>query len=922
MVDVAETDVAVVPLHEVRHNLPTHLSTFVGRERELAEATGALATARVLTLTGAGGCGKSRLAARAALGMLDRFQHGAWWVELAPLTEPRMVELALIQALGVRPGAGQSGLDAAVSYLSSRDALVLLDNCEHLLDACARVAETLARECPGVTVLATSREPLRIDGERDWQVTPLSLPPQGDDAIELFVARAASIRPGFRLCDNNAADVVRLCRSLDGIPLAIELAAARLRMLSVPQIAASLADRFAVLTGGTRTAAARQQTLRASVDWSHDLLDDTERMVFRRLGVFLGGFTLEAAEAVCAGDDLSLAAVFDALSVLVEKSLVQADDRGTVMRYRVLETIRFYALERLTAAGETALVRDRHRDHYLGFAELLEPELLDGRQLAAMALLDPESANLSQAIEWAAATAPEKALRLCIALTFWWQLRGLFRQGDAAFRIALDAADLAPSVTRARALCGRAGLLTMAGMFKTAVEVGGQALQMAQDMGDQRTVGRCLAGVGMLTARADPAGSRLWYQQALEIARTNGDEALNAMCTTYLAYAYLHQDDVRRARPVTERAVRLSDALGNHELIAWAKGASAWSALLLGDFATGRTIAASAIAEAHLVGQIPSEMSATCVHAVVDIALGEPDRAIEMLSAICERAVTLGAGFILVGAESVLAWALAAAGRLSDARQLAEQLIERDADGYLHALVIAHFVLAEALLLSDGPDRMIPVAQEGLRQADRKGDALFAAMLRLALGRAATRRGEHIRARTLHHEALTAIIDNEHRCQLADALESLAESTAGVAERFGAARILGAVHRLRNEQGSAPWKPRAEELDAVRQQLRQELGDEEFDQSYADGVALTADEIIAYVRRMRGARGRPPAGWDSLTPTERQVAELVGQGLTNPQIAARLFVSRDTVKGHVSAALRKLGVANRTELAAEVTRHA
>lgn len=922
MADLAETNVARFPLHEVRHNLPVHLSSFVGRERELSEVTDALATTRALTLTGASGCGKSRLAARAALRVLDRFQHGAWWVELAPLTEPRMVELALIQALGVRPGARQSGLDAAVSYLSSRDALVILDNCEHLLDACARVAETLALECPGVTVLATSREPLRIDGELDWRVPSLSLPPDGDDAVELFVARAANIRPGFRLGDDNTPDVIRLCRGLDGIPLAIELAAARLRMLSVPQIAAGLTDRFAVLTGGTRTAVARQRTLRASVDWSHDLLGDTERRVLRRLGVFLGGFTLEAAEAVCAGDDLSPAGVFDALSALVDKSLVQADDRGTAVRYRLLETIRSYALERLAEAGETALLRDRHRDHYLRLAERLEPELLDRRQLAALALLDPESANLTQAIERAAATEPGKALRLCVALTFWWQLRGLFRQGDAAFHVALDAADTAPSVERARALYGRASLLTLAGMFDDAVVAGTQALQLAQVTGDRRTVGRCLLGAGLLTMRSDPAGSRPWYEQALEIARADGDEYLAAMATTRLANAFLHQSDVRGARPYVDRALALSAALGNHETLAWAKGASAWSTLLRGDYATARTAAAIGIAEAHLVGQIPSETSPTCMHALVDMETGEPERAVEMLSAICDRAIALGAEYVLAVAESTLVWALTAAGRLSQARRLAERLIERDADGHLHALVITYVGLAEVLLLSDGPDQVIPVAQEGLRQADRKGDAFLAAGLRLVLGRAATRRGEHTLARTLHHEALTALIDNEHRCRLAHALESLAESTAGVADHVGAARILGAVQRLRTEEGSVPWKPRAEELNALQRRLRQELGGDAFERSHGEGLALTAEEIIAYVRRTRGARGRPPAGWDSLTPTERQVVDLVGQGLTNPQIAARLFVSRETVKGHVSAALRKLGVANRTELAAEVTRHA
>jgi len=459
--DVGSATVATLhAVASVPHNLPAQLSSFIGRERELTDITAELARTRILTLTGAGGCGKSRLAAQVASIALDESPDGVWWIELAALTDDHQVGLALAQALGVRPSAHQSGTDAAASYLANRTAVVVLDNCEHLLDETARVAEALASRCPAVTVLATSREPMRIDGETDWRVPSLSLPTRegdgaGSDAVRLFVDRARKVRPGFTIDPDTTGAVARICRGLDGIPLAIELAAARLRVLSAQQIADGLTDRFRILSGGSRSADTRHRTLRASVDWSHDLLTDRERTLFRRLGIFLGGCTLEIAEEVCAGDGLDPDDVLDVITALVDKSLVQAEDRGTAVRYRLLETIRQYALAKLAAAGETDRLRDAHRDAYVDYAERLEPELYGHAQLEALDLLDTEAANFTQAIERAARTAPEKGIRLCVALTYWWRLRGMFQQAEACFATALDTTETQPSVHRARALQGR-----------------------------------------------------------------------------------------------------------------------------------------------------------------------------------------------------------------------------------------------------------------------------------------------------------------------------------------------------------------------------------------------------------------------------------------------------------------------------------
>jgi non-specific serine/threonine protein kinase len=378
-----------------QHNLPVALTSFVGREREMGEVQQLLGTTHLLTLTGTGGCGKTRLALQVAAELLDAYPQGVWLVELAPLADPALVPDVVAGALGVRAGPSQPIQATLLSYLRSRQLLVILDNCEHLLDACAHWVDSVLRSCPAVRILATSREALGIAGEMSWRVPSLSLPSADrgpssteaeSEAIRLFVERARAVQPNFTLTERNAPLVAQLCQRLDGIPLALELAATRVRALPLEQIAARLDQRFRLLTGGSRTALPRQQTLAAAVGWSYDLLAEPERQLFNRLSVFAGGFTLEAAEAVC-GDDNAL----DLLSSLVGKSLVVADGGvGGVERYRLFETLRQYGREKLVAAGEAAEVHQWHAAYYLRRAEELAPQIHDRRQLVALARLDPE----------------------------------------------------------------------------------------------------------------------------------------------------------------------------------------------------------------------------------------------------------------------------------------------------------------------------------------------------------------------------------------------------------------------------------------------------------------------------------------------------------------------------------------------------
>ncbi len=354
---------------DATNNLPVQLTSFVGRQAEIDSLRARLAGSRLVTLTGAGGVGKTRLAVQVAAALADQFSGGVWYVDLAPITAAEVVPVTVARALGLPDQPGRSTMDTLQRFTRDRQLLIVLDNCEHLLDACATVLAALLVSAPRMTVLATSREPVNITGEVTWQVPSLSL---ADDAVELFAERARLARPDFAITADNGAAVTEICRRLDGMPLAIELAAARVRALSLTEIVDSLHDRFRLLTGGSRTAVRRQQTLRASVDWSHALLTETERILFRRLSVFNGGFDLHAAQSVCGEVDIERYQVLDQLTLLVDKSLVVADEGSGRTRYRLLETVRQYALEKLGESGEADIVRSRHCEHYASIAALLD----------------------------------------------------------------------------------------------------------------------------------------------------------------------------------------------------------------------------------------------------------------------------------------------------------------------------------------------------------------------------------------------------------------------------------------------------------------------------------------------------------------------------------------------------------------------
>lgn len=415
----------------VADNLPVNLPALIGRESELACVLELGSDAPVLTLVGAGGVGKTRLALAVAEQAKGVFKDGAWLVELAPVADPSLLTRVVASAIGIHEEQDRPLLDTLLDFLRHAQLLIVLDNCEHLVEACARWVERIVQGSAGVRVLATSREPLGIACERVWRVQSLRTPDPGENpspaelmtysAPQLFVQRAVAADPAFRVTEANAAAVARICHQLDGIPLALELAAARIRSMRVEQIAARLHDRFALLTRGSRTALERHQTLRSLIDWSYELLSAPERMLLRRLAVFAGGWTLEAAESACAGDGLEPAAMLELLATLVEKSLVMLDDRAAQPRYRMLETIRQYGLEKLQAAGEEEAMRTRHLCQLVGFAEAIRVRLAGEDQLHWHARAEAELDNLRVALKWAQQSGqPGLGLRLLNALHRHW----------------------------------------------------------------------------------------------------------------------------------------------------------------------------------------------------------------------------------------------------------------------------------------------------------------------------------------------------------------------------------------------------------------------------------------------------------------------------------------------------------------------
>lgn len=608
-------------------NLPRPLTSFIGREVQIQEIIQSLSrtetaegkgAAQLLTLTGAGGSGKTRLAIQVAQQVVSNYADGVWWVDFSSLQEESLVPQQIAKTLGVQEQANQSLSDILVEFLRSRHLLLVLDNCEHLINACAHVVDLIMTQCPIVEVLATSRESLGIGGEVVWSVPTLSLPPTEGlaewllrfEAIRLFVERAQRVAPRFGLTDENALAVLHICQRLDGIPLAVELAAARIHVLSPEQIAARLDDRFSLLTSGNRTALPRQQTLRAAMDWSYDLLSEPERALLRRLSVFAGGCTLEAAEEIC-GDGrgprtedgqpgwsqpettgihppsivIHRHEVLNLLTRLVNKSLVQTDEQFGEARYRLLETVRQYAREKLVEAGEVEHMRIAHLNYFVQYAEAAEPKL-EGFDRLLLDQLDSEHDNLRAAMGWATEThAAELAMRLGVALAFFNAVRDHYLEWAERVRDVLAQPEAAPRTTlRAAALRVVApGNWSQArrALFRE------ESLAIGRELQDQRTIARALYEIGLNTWDATTA--RKLLEESLALWRALGDQHWIAHTLATLGRAVVHLGDLSAARSLVEESLALARELGNKSVFDDAMYELASLDMEQGDYAMAHT---------------------------------------------------------------------------------------------------------------------------------------------------------------------------------------------------------------------------------------------------------------------------------------------------------------------------------------------
>jgi predicted ATPase/class 3 adenylate cyclase len=580
--DLEQEFPALKSLSHLANNLPAQTTSFVGRESDIAQVSALLDKSRLVTLTGIGGTGKTRLSLQVAADLIEQYADGVWFVELAPLVESSLVASTIGEVLELSEVPGQAILDTLSDALAQKQLLFVLDNCEHLLEACAEVAAAMLKACPELRILASSREVLGIAAETTYAVAPLPLPKNRQDvgallaapSVQLFVERAQQVKPNFQLTEENAEAIGFICRRLDGIPLAIELAAARVKIMPPQKLVERLEDRFRYLTGGKREALAHHQTLRATIDWSYDLLDEAEKLLLNRVSVFQGGFVMEAAEGVCAGEGLDELEVLDYLSQLVQKSLVEVDEQEDDARYRLLETVRQYAQENLEEAGETKTFHQAHLEHYLALAETAEPELEGAEQLSWLNRLHQEHDNFRGALHWAIqAQQWEAAQRMGGALGRFWMMHGHLSEGRVWLAQALQVEEGVDPVAQAKALRWAGGLAWTQGDLGEAQGMMEASLAAYRELGDTQGISMALGNLAIVSMdQGDLDGAKALFEESLASLRELGDTYGIAMALGNLGNVAMEQGDLEGAKALQKESLALRRELGDTQGIATAVG--------------------------------------------------------------------------------------------------------------------------------------------------------------------------------------------------------------------------------------------------------------------------------------------------------------------------------------------------------------
>jgi predicted ATPase/DNA-binding SARP family transcriptional activator len=843
--------------------LPVQLTTFIGRDAEMAEVGALLADSRVVTLTGAGGVGKTRLALQVAAEVSAEFPAGAWLVDLAPFADGGLVPLVVARAMGLPDEAGRQPTSTVAAFVGDGRALVVLDNCEHVLDACAMLAADLLLACRALVVLATSREPLGVAGEATWRVPSLS----ADDATGLFADRGRRARPGFSVSSANAEAVAEICRSLDGLPLAIELAAARLRAFSPAEIVGGLHNRFHLLTTGSRTAVPRQQTLRASVDWSHALLTDTEQALFRRLAVFAGGFDLPALQAVAAADGLDPHEVPGLLALLVDKSLVATEDSPAATRYRLLETIRQYAAEKLSESGEAAAVRNRHHIHYAAVAAGLDA-LPDGQARRRSAVLEGEIGNLRAAFEWSLETSDtEGALRLASSLQPLWLGRCRMAEGLAWFDAALDsepvgAADVAPDV-RVRAVADAVVLEWWIGTVPRWRQAR-EGVAVAREIGDPALLARALLGAGYA---AGPMTDhvRPFLAEATVLARQSADVWTLAQLLGREATAANVSGDPVAGRSAAEEGQALAGKVGNDHVSRQSRVCLGVALIMQGDLHRAKAILAALVEESEADRVQFWQMWGLGALGEALALMGQVDEA----RAACQASIAIGDnlgsafGWVVPGYSglAIVAMACGDAGALREATTTGWRRANFRPELGVEPLTKmgeADLAVADLVGARQHAEHAVAVATKL---------AMKVQLMRALITRARVAAAEEDAglAREDAHHALIIGHSIQARPGIADALECLGKLTSFDQDLREAARLFGAAQAIRRATCYQRFALHQDGYDAAIRALGVSMGEAEFSQAFDEGAALTIDEAVSYA--LRGTAPVPKAEAEVRAPT-------------------------------------------------------
>lgn len=893
-------------------NIPHDVSTFFERSNELAKVFQAIDANRLVTLTGAGGAGKTRLALKAAHGRQDAYRDGVWFIELAAVSRAEGVPSAVARVFDLREEASVPLTDMLVRELADREMLLVFDNCEQIIGPCAEFVDRLLKATPDLRVLATSREPLGVTGEMACEIPPLDIA----NGVAFFCERARQVKSSFTPSDADLVAIKAIVERLDGLPLAIELAAARMRIMSSAKILSGLENRFRLLTGGARVGLDHQKTLEASVSWSYDLLEPGERLLAQRLSV-LHGFTLETAEALGVSETNAPDSVLDHLSRLVDKSLVQVDCSAAEPRFRFLESVRQFLLARLAESGELDTLRAAHMGHFLTFAEELAPRLAlrDGPE--CLAHLQAEFDNLEDAMTFAEhASNTVGLLRFVIALSLFYELRGHLAHGWRWFERAL-AAHPEQTVLRARALWGAAHVCFYGGRYEQAFALAAEAQQTATVVGDQWALARALNTVGVLQSFANPIEARETLLQSVAIGREIGDDwaVADGLKMVTVAWYFLH--DSVGAKDALADLATAGSALESRFFLAWHQAVVGYFARDAGDLEAAEKALSVSLDHSHHVGDPSTGGFAESWAAALDADRGQIDRARTRLSRLLASAAVSGSDLAVPEALFALGQIELGTGNPAGALQVigdhGAELRDAGVPGLAAQLTVV-LAAAHCELGQFGKAEAMIAETEALVASLKH--PLVEGMVRFEHARLARAQGDGAKAEVWLHEALE-VQSAAGLCQgIIRTLEALAAVLADRARHAEAARILTVTKAVRDRIGLIPTRVENTAIKSLLMQARDDIGQAEMDRFTAEAVKADLDEIVEYVCRARGKRGRPLSGWQSLTPTERRVVSLVTEGLTNPQIAERMFIARGTVKIHLSHIFDKLGVSSRTQLAA------